>query len=93
MRLVPAYRPEALSVPVRAASQPADALNEVSVQVRIPRVIRGAVRAGDALGTLEYRMNGIVLEKIPLTAERTIRRAHWWLCAADLPAQLVLRFL
>ena len=90
VRLVPAYQPEALCVPVRAASKPKDALNEVSVQINAPRIIRGTVQAGDTLGFIEYKMNGITLERIPLTADRTARRANWWLCAADILAHVAV---
>lgn len=91
MNLVPAWEPKALSVPVMAAANPEDALSEVKINLELPEVIKGEIAAGSVYGKIQYSMNGHLLQEIPLVADRPARKASWWICAADILAQMALK--
>ncbi len=81
--LVPAFKPEALNVPVALANDKSIAALEVSVVVHVPEVIRGGVEQGKSLGLIDYMMNGVLLESIPLVVEESVADANPWNKAAD----------
>ncbi len=89
--LVPAYKPKALTVPITAAKNKENPLDDISINLVLPAKIKGPVTAGTEYGAIEYRLNGHLLESIPLVSERTIKKACLWLRAADIPAQLILK--
>ena len=81
--LVPAFKPEALNVPVALANDKSIAALEVSVVVHVPEVIRGGVEQGKSLGLIDYMMNGVLLESIPLVVQESVADANSWNKAAD----------
>lgn len=89
--IIPAFSPKALSVPVVAAADPENALKEVKINLVLPEVIKGTVDCGKVYGEIQYLMNSYVLQKIPLVADRNVKRANWWICAADFIAQIALK--
>ncbi len=89
--LVPAWKSECLTVPVSLAQNSDRAEEEVSVDVKIPRFMRGRVLMGEEYGKIEYSLGGVLLETIPLVADRDLKKASWWLCASDFLAELAYR--
>ncbi len=89
--IVPAFSPKSLSVPLVIAKEPENALKEVKINLVLPKVIKGTVDCGQVYGEIQYLMNGYVLQKIPLVADRNVKRANWWICAADFVAQIALK--
>ena len=81
INLVPAFEQNALCVPKSLVSE------LVKINLRLPKLLKGGMQAGAELGAIEYTMNGIVLQTVPLVCERTVKRANLWICAADLIAQ------
>ena len=63
----------------------------VRVEVHLPKLLKGGMRAGTECGAIEYAVNGVVLQRVPLVCERTVKRANAWTCAADFVAQRVIR--
>ncbi len=92
MNIVPAWTPDALCVPVSAAKNPENALDEVEINLVLPEFIKGQIDAGNEYGKIEYILNGQLLESIPLVADRPAERANFWICAADEIAKLALKF-
>ena len=90
--LVPAYKPKALTVPRNIAESPETAANEVKINLNLPKKIKGSLLCGTPCGSIEYTLNGIILETIPLVSDRTIEKANLWIRFADLLAQLSLNF-
>lgn len=91
MNIVPAWSPKALCVPVSAAENPENALEEVKINLVLPEFIKGQIEAGNEYGKIEYFLNGLLLETIPLVADRPAERANWWICAADEIAKAALK--
>ncbi len=91
INLVPAYKPEALCVPIVAARNKEEPLSDVRINLVLPAVLKGTMSAGDEHGAIEYYLGENLLQRIPLVAERSEKRASPWLCAADLFAQLSLK--
>ncbi|MBQ5472864.1 MAG: D-alanyl-D-alanine carboxypeptidase [Treponema sp.] len=92
INLVPAFKPEALTVPRFIAENPQNASDEVKINIDVPEKLKGTVKCGTPYGYIEYTLNGISLEKIPLVCDRTIKRNLLWIRFADLIAQVVLAF-
>lgn len=90
LRLVPAYRPESLTVPAAAFGSPENPAGQISVRVNLPESVRNGTAAGTPLGSVEYSMAGVLLETVPLVADRTVRKANFLIAAADQAAQLAL---
>ena len=90
--LVPAYKPKALTVPVTAAQNRENPLEEVQINLVLPDKIKGAVNPAQEFGYIEYTLNGHILESIPLVSEKEIKKACLWVRAADLVSQFVLKF-
>lgn len=81
--LIPAYMPDALDVPVSLAENKEKAALEVSVQIHLPEQISGSVQMGKSMGVIDYMMNGVVLESIPLIIEKSVEEANPWIKACD----------
>lgn len=90
--LVPAYKPKVLTVPVTAAQNRENPLEEVQINLVLPDKIKGAVNPAKEFGYIEYTLNGHILESIPLVSEKEIKKACLWVRAADLVSQFVLKF-
>ncbi len=88
--LVPAYRPEALTVPIIAASNKENPLEEISINLELPKILRGRLLSGQEYGAIEYYLGEHLLERIPLVSERNEEKANILLCAADFFASLTL---
>lgn len=91
VNLVPAWKSECLLVPKTIAKNPSNALEEVSVNLDFPDFIKGEVKKGEVFGNIEYSLNGILLEKIPLVAERDLQKSNFWIKAADLIPEMIYR--
>lgn len=91
-RLVPAYEPEALSVPLVAAADRENALEEIKINLDLPVVLKGEISAGQEYGAIEYYLGEHLLERIPLVSQRGETKVNPLLCAADFFASLTLRF-
>ncbi|MBB5226512.1 D-alanyl-D-alanine carboxypeptidase [Treponema ruminis] len=74
VRLVPAWN-KALTVPhVRGKTALEDAAC-IEAREDIPRFIYGGVEQGKVYGQIQYRLGDLVLETVPLVADRTYERA------------------
>jgi len=88
--LVPAYNFAALTVPFITADSPQAAADSVRVIVNFPRYIKGGISAGTPYGSIQYVLDGKTLQTIPLTADRTIKKACVFIRAADIPSKMIL---
>ncbi|WP_294428763.1 D-alanyl-D-alanine carboxypeptidase family protein [uncultured Treponema sp.] len=74
VKLIPAWS-STITVPhVSGESASADA-QSVKATVNIPRFIYGGVEAGRQYGQIQYMLGDVVLETVPLVADRTYERA------------------
>ena len=87
VNLVPAFEQSALCVPKSLVSELGDGDADIKINLRLPKLLKGGMQSGAELGAIEYTMNGIVLQTVPLVCERTAKRANPWICAADFIAQ------
>lgn len=77
IRLVPAWL-NTLTVPhIKGGTAQEDA-ESVTVEAKIPKSIFGGTQAGAIYGQLEYKLDGTVLESVPLVADRTAAPANAW---------------
>lgn len=88
--LTPAYDFTALTVPFITGSTPQEAADSVRVIVNFPHYIDGGTTAGREYGNIQYELDGKILQTIPLTADRTIRKASVFIQSADLAAKLIM---
>ena len=66
LNLVPARFSSAFSIPVPKSEE------EVRVDVELPKFLQAPVQVGDVLGNLVYSQGDLVLERVPLIADRTV---------------------
>lgn len=90
--LIPAWKPKALTIPVKIAENPENAENEVKINLELPKMIKGNVKAGNIYGKIEYFLGGKKLQSIPLVAQQNVKQASLWIRFADLVASAVLYF-
>ena len=90
--LIPAYKPEALLIPLSLVNNKSDISKEINVHVELPRLIRGKVKVGTEYGYIEYMVGNITLQKIPLIAQQTVKQANLFIYLADLLAQFAVYF-
>lgn len=88
--LTPAYEFTALTVPFITGSTPQEAADSVRVVVDFPRYIDGGTTAGTRYGSIQYELDGKILQTIPLAADRTISKSSAFIRAADFAAKLIL---
>ena len=77
VRLVPAWT-NIISVPHITGESAADAVKEVHVEITKPDFIYGGALAGQDYGQIVYKLGNIVLETVPLVADRNVERAGVW---------------
>ncbi|MBQ7158689.1 MAG: D-alanyl-D-alanine carboxypeptidase [Treponema sp.] len=77
VRLVPAWT-NIISVPHIVGDTAADAAKQVRVEITRPNFIYGGTLAGENYGQITYSLGSVVLETVPLVADRTIERAGVW---------------
>ena len=77
VRLVPAWT-NIISVPHITGETAKDAANQVTVEISKPQFIYGGTVAGQKHGEVTYKLGNIVLESVPLVADRTIMHAGIW---------------
>lgn len=88
--LVPAYNFTALTVPFITGSTQQDAADKVKVIVNLPHYIEKGTIIGTQYGNIQYALDGKILQTIPLTADRTIKKAPAFIRAADIAAKLII---
>ncbi len=85
--LIPAYN-QSLTVPaLLSGKSPQDAAAQVTVETRIRDSLNAPVAAGSVCGTRVYSLNGIVLQEIPLVADRTVEQGSLFKRLLDTAAQ------
>ncbi|MBR7064471.1 MAG: D-alanyl-D-alanine carboxypeptidase [Treponema sp.] len=89
--LTPAFDFESLTVPFLQGSSPEDAALQVKVGVNLPKYIEGEIQKGCEYGTITYSLGEIVLQEIPLVADRTLQKANFFVSASDFIARLILK--
>ncbi len=72
--LVPAWTTPVV-VPHVTGATARDATTQVTASVSYPQYIFGGVEAGKEYGYIEYRLGESLLEKVPLVADRTMKKA------------------
>ena len=74
VKLIPAWT-DTITVPhISGESALADA-QSVQTTVNIPRFIYGGVEAGKQYGQIQYKLGDVVLETVPLVADRTCEKS------------------
>ena len=82
IKLVPAWK-NTITVPhIQGETALADA-QSVKATVNIPRFIYGGVKAGESYGQIQYKLGDIVLETVPLVADRNYEKAGVFTRAID----------
>ena len=66
LNLVPARTSSTFSIPVPKSEE------EVCVDVELPKFLQAPIQVGDVLGNLVYSQGDLVLERVPLIADRTV---------------------
>ena len=74
VKLVPAWKNKITVPHISGETALADA-KSVKATVNIPRFIYGGVEAGKAYGQIQYKLGDVVLETVPLVADRTYEKA------------------
>ena len=74
VRLVPAWS-EAITVPHISGATALEDAQSVKATVNIPRFIFGEVEAGKQYGQIQYKLGDIVLETVPLVADRNCAKS------------------
>lgn len=77
VRLVPAWT-NIISVPHITGNTALEAAKQVRVEVTKPAFIYGGTLAGQNYGQITYSLKNVVLETVPLVADRSIARAGVW---------------
>ncbi|MBQ1174836.1 MAG: hypothetical protein IIX56_00320, partial [Treponema sp.] len=90
INLIPAYEPEALTVPIVASKNKENPLEDVKINLVLPEKMKGKTVAGEKCGAIEYWMGEHLLESIPLICEKSEKKANFWVSAADMLASLTL---
>ncbi len=75
VNLVPVMNAQSLTVPFITGKSPRAAADSVTVTAELPACILGGTQAGTIYGKLTYKLGTTVLEKIPLVADRSIKKA------------------
>ena len=74
VNLVPAWT-NSITVPHVYSGTAVQNADSVKAFVTIPKYIFGETKAGAAYGQIQYKLGDIVLETVPLVADRTITKA------------------
>ena len=74
VKLIPAWK-NTLTVPHIAGKTALDDAKSVTASVSVPRFIYGGVRAGAQYGQIQYKLGDVLLETVPLVADRTYEQA------------------
>jgi D-alanyl-D-alanine carboxypeptidase (penicillin-binding protein 5/6) len=83
LALVPAYE-RALTVPAIARwTTPQEAAENVKTELVLPYYANAPVARGAELGKIVHSLNGVILEEIPLVADRSVERGSFIAGAAD----------
>ena len=72
VNLVPAWE-NAVTVPVFSENAA-----EVKAEVSVPRYIFGGTEKGKVYGQIQYKIGEIVLETVPLVADRNVEKSGIW---------------
>ncbi len=75
--LVPAWK-DPISVPFATGKTPKDCAQMVSSSITIPEYVFGGVEAGKGYGYIEYKLGSNLLQKVPLVADRDIKKAGFF---------------
>ena len=89
--LSPAENFTALTVPFITGKSPEDAVSMVRVLVNLPKFIEGGTVVATEYGSIEYVLNDVILQKIPLVADRHILKTNPFVSATDFVARLILK--
>lgn len=90
INFVPAYSPSVLTVPYVSGKDIFDTLAKVDYEVVVTDDKWGSVQKGQECGYIVLKIDDYVLQKIPLLADRTVKKANVFVCMAD-KIVLVLR--
>ncbi|MBQ4379429.1 MAG: D-alanyl-D-alanine carboxypeptidase [Treponema sp.] len=74
VKLVPAWN-NPVTVPHLSADTALEDAKNVKVSVNIPKYIFGGVKMGETYGQIQYRLGDVVLETVPLVADRTYEKS------------------
>lgn len=77
IRVIPAQNVTSVTVPhiqgITESTLPEDI--PLTVQVQYPDHLQAPVTAGDTVGTVEYRVNGALIQSVPLLADRSVEKS------------------
>lgn len=88
--LTPAYKAEPLLVPFYLIKDSKDPLAEIKTDVTFPKYISGEVKAGTVYGKIVYSVKNVILQEVPLIADRNIEKSNFIVNLADSLAQYSL---
>ncbi len=77
------YACEAQTHSITVPNVKEDAADSVSKKVFVTREALSPVECGTVLGKVQYSVDGIILEEIPLVADRTVARGNWFKRTVD----------
>lgn len=77
INLVPAWN-STITVPhIKGETSQIDA-NSVVAEISIPKFVYGGTKLGNIYGQIQYKLDGTILETVPLIADRELPRASIW---------------
>lgn len=74
VKLIPAWS-NTITVPHLEGATALDDAASIKVNVSVPKFIYGGVKAGTIYGEIQYSLGNVVLETVPLVADRTYERS------------------
>ncbi len=83
LRLVPAFTEHTITVPYVTGSTMSENLEALSVEVQLPSYCWGSVEQGQQCGKITISINDYLLQKIPLVADRNLKKGNIFTAASD----------
>lgn len=76
LNLLPAFNPKAVTVPFIYGDSVYDSLENVQVVTNLPSRIEGDILPGTVLGSVDFILDGHLLDSVPLVSDREIKKAN-----------------
>lgn len=76
VNLVPAFNPGSITVPFIYGDSAEESAQNVKVVTTIPEYLPGEIIAGTEYGKIEFILDEIVLDTVPLVADRNVQKAN-----------------
>ncbi|MCQ2597543.1 MAG: D-alanyl-D-alanine carboxypeptidase [Treponema sp.] len=83
VNLIPAFNPGTVTVPFISGNSVEESVQNVEVVTEFPDFLEGEIVRGTEYGKVSFVLEGIVLDSVPLVADRNVTRANIFTRVAD----------